>query len=334
MCSFPGAAFLHRYFELVTACLACLIIGGVAAPARSGEGESRRFREEFPEANSQLAAFFATVQGSGNLESTAGDRTIVYRVDFAVDGNSRKVYLDALTQFVMSPSGPPVESKRESQRVYCIAPDVKFSLFRANKDQPFILSEFGDEGPEESVSIYLDRYLMAPHAIFGISMAKIMADPTFKVRSVDTVREGEEDYLKISFDFAPKTFIFRSGWVVVSPRDGWAIVKADCQMGDKPEKRLVCDVEYGERTGGVRYPKRVSYTLPGPRHSVFEFSKIVAEPTAANEFTLAAHGLPDLTRPAVGGARSSTRYWLFLLAFLALAIAVAMKYGAGRLRRE
>lgn len=325
--------FVDKNLKLMMICLVVSLVGGNAVPGYAGESERRRFQAEYPGANRRLEALLTMVKGTGKLESTAKDRTIVYRVDFAVDGPSRKVVRDALTQFVTSPSGSSVESKRESQSVYCVTPDVAFSLFRKMEDQPYSLSEFEDNGPADSVSIFLDRYLMAPYGVFGIPMSEIMADPSFKVRSVDAISEGGGLYLKVSFDYAPKTIGLRSGWIMVSPQDRWAIVRAECQMGDKPENRLICKVEYGERAGEVRFPKRVSYTLPGSRHSVFEFAEIVTERSAAKDFTLAAFGLPDLGRPGVSRATSSGRYWLFLLAFVALVIAITMRYGASRVRR-
>ncbi len=62
----------------------------------------------------------------------------------------------------------------------------------------------------------------------------------------------------------------------------------------------------------------------------FEFDNISFDEVPDSEFTLPAFGLPDLGNPDRLVRRDYSFVWMFLVAFLALIIAVGLRYYASR----
>jgi len=94
-------------------------------------------------------------------------------------------------------------------------------------------------------------------------------------------------------------------------------------------------IVYDATRGGVPLPRRISSSYPGVATiRTLDIENIEFGPLPESEFTLSAYGLPELDashRPKRGNRLAVV---LFLGAFVALSIALALKYYARRIKKN
>ncbi len=267
-------------------------------------------------------------------------------------------YYDSATRSLRDSEATP---RKPARSVTCRGRDYSFRL-RWERNTP-IVSSFGsteDEAANSILSGTIDEFLRAPCGVFagGLYMSRIMSFPSFSIRRVTRTQGRRGDNLLIEFEFDPfdnKEYFesrpdlrIKAGqrnttkaarksrlWIEASPNEGWAIQGRgrDRLRGSKDPAHQV--IAYGEARGGVPLPRRVSNYYPGVgRTRVFEIEKIEFGPIPESAFTLSAYGLPELG--ASPRARQDIRLAvvLFVGAFVALSIALVLRYAASRVRKE
>lgn len=301
------------------------ILLSLTSAVGAGEAEVARVREEYPSALERLEHAFAETKATGTLRSEWRGVSRSDRISFAKQQHLRVVSVKAL-------EGADA-GVRKSERVQCFSPLTSFTLDRRDVGEPYVLIGTKIPGSSTLAEIYLDRNLLAPFSIFDKPMSKMMAEPSFRIESVEVAGPDKKD-LKITYRYFDKESLVGDGWVEVAPDAGWVIRKSSNQFSTA-KATILCDIEYSAiGSGGFPLPTRVTYDLPGDRHQVFDFETITFEPTPEREFTPQFYGLPDLARLGKDPSSSSAPAWMFGLAALALAVAVGMKTLAGRLSRK
>lgn len=281
--------------------------------------------DELPPALARLKAASKQIRGEGSyVEDWNSGYTERGRFVFAVDGDSRKVSYGV---------------KDVGKNIYSTSPEASFYIRRESAEDPYVVNKFG--GPEEVAGPLkgkLNLFISAPYSICNVPLSEIMADPSFEIAEVSGIEFEGEDCLKIEYDYHNEEDSLASGWVIVSPDEGWAIRAFESRrpLKNRPQARYFGVVEYGDVEGGVPVLHRVQITSSNPPEEVIElsyvFDGIVPGPVPDEEFTLASYGLPDLSTPR-GDSANRTVYWLYGLAALALVVALAMKSWAARLER-
>ncbi len=225
--------------------------------------------------------------------------------------------------------------------------EYSFSLKKAEDRNDYSVEAL-HHGPDRTAAYRrLGPLLEAPYLIRPSSM-KMFSSPRFSVRSVRPVVRGDKNLLEIAFDLPADPQIRpRKGAIdiggyegsfVVSPDEQWVIYGYECQPKKGILRRFRGSISYRASSDGSPVPKTVlAQTLSMPENNVirtdsydfqdFGFSDRVKE----KDFTLSAFGIPESVsqrpqRALSGGAA----FWLFGLALLALAAAIAFKAASSR----
>ena len=95
------------------------------------------------------------------------------------------------------------------------------------------------------------------------------------------------------------------GWFLVSPSEGWCLIKCESSLVGGGENRLQESIDYGEKVDGFLVPKHVQVQY-GPKplkdrsaslysRDECDFSELHRLPDQVDrDFTLMAYGLPDV----------------------------------------
>ena len=234
--------------------------------------------------------------------------------------------------------------KIEVDEVACGSDAVRFKLVKP-KGNDYSIANYLE--PKNENAYWLDfRFwdlLSAPFSIHGYPMSSMMHRPSFAIRSVSSVSRDQRPCIRIEFsvdvkDLPKGVSPIESGWLIVSPRDQWAIQEASLKWKDQPEDYEHVTIEYpGEKAFAVPIPARLTREIhPKSRNDskfVFELKSIEFKKPNREIFTLAHYGLPQ---PGAIAVRSwSPTPLLFIgLGLIALVVAVALKYISARAKRS
>lgn len=307
-------------------------------PAQLPSQLKARVLAEYPPALEQLARGLSQVRGTGRLEmvhtgGTHTSSTTSSVLRFAITGGLRKVERtwDFAEKFRASD-----EAAVKTDQVFCRNATSSFSLSKYDHKATYTIAGFSsrdDVMVDEMLKMGIDQFIGASYAVFGIPVQAMMAEPNFSIRGVTrSVSDGKET-LKIEYDYKSREFRLTSGYLVVSPADGWRILLSENNFGLSTGERLRTVVEYGVLPGLEALPSRVTVSQPGGVVRKFELNEAFAAPSAASEFTLPYFGLPDLERPpaAQWGVSVTT---VLLVSFVACGLAaLAIKRRSVRITR-
>jgi hypothetical protein len=232
-----------------------------------------------------------------------------------------------------------------TERVLCYNRDHSFELSREGVNSKWYVSSF-DNSPTgkakfENIAmfIYLHNYLNAPFSLLGWKVGSLLSEERFSVRSVSRVRDGDKQMLKVEFDRKPDSK-GREGFhgsFIVSPDEAWVV--RSFEYMDQYKHSGHGTVEYGAVQHGVPVPKRVVHNTQSGREGgpslrgTYDFEEFTLEEAPDRDFTLAAFGIPDIGRSNERVGRSPV-FWLLVLSFSAMAIAIALKTASSRFQRK
>ncbi len=216
------------------------------------------------------------------------------------------------------------------------------------------------------VGIFLD----CPYTLTGPSISDYLSKPEFTVVRIEPLTRDGKELLKIYFKYdstnprrtsvkaaardpRPRSPL-ESGWLLVSPKENWVLHQAEARLtpsGDTAGVHLF-SVEYEGNHSGTPVPRRAEFKTvvrilndkkemklrdgtivhDGDVASIntFKFDNVGFDAVPDREFTLPAFGLPDLSNPNQIVRRDNSFIWMFLVALLALGLAVGLKYYASR----
>src|SRR5262249_3284967 len=113
------------------------------------------------------------------------------------------------------------------------------------------------------------EYVWSPWWLVGISFDEAVKRPGFKLESVEPTGTG---FITVKFTYSPSEqerkqpsrinsfWALRAGRLVLSPEEHWSLIESEITIQDHSTKTVV---EYGERVGKFRTPKRVKETETG-----------------------------------------------------------------------
>jgi hypothetical protein len=245
---------------------------------------------------------------------------------------------------------------------------MSFLLERGEGSNSFTLRSTGGTEARDRIMVRrrMDMFLDAPFTLVGTEIRSHLSNSEFKLVRVEPVIRDGKRMLKLHFRYDrdvrakmeanPSSFFIDTAWILVSPEESWAMYQEEVQyvpIGKAPAATVrMMNVEYEGSTAGIPSPKKIEHRMSqklinGQKEikskdgtilrdgdvtslATFEFDELHFEELPDSEFTLAAFGLPELGKSETPAARASTTVWYFLAAFVALLLAVALKYYASR----
>ena len=307
-----------------------LVVVGCTRGCPASESDLKRVRAELPAAMTRLEDSLSRAAGTVVSKQVKEGRTDRFSISFAVDGRMRKA--------VVSPIDS-ADPKQPSERVFCSNEKAFFFLRQEPGQSTYALRKLEEPDSEEAsvaMNAYLGEFLYAPFGIYGIRMTRLISGPGFRFMDAAIGMEDGETTARI--EFVAKDAFVKSGTIWCSPEQGWAISRVDCQVLPGVTHRLTGRVDYDRSDGGLRFPKKVSYSIKGKRPDpiLIEYSadKFAVVSTPGRDFTLAHYGLPEIGIPGRDQSRDSSNGWFFIAGLAAVATAISLKFAATRLNRS
>ena len=98
------------------------------------------------------------------------------------------------------------------------------------------------------------RHLEVSHCVFGLPISRMWNDSTFKIRKVSEITDSCRNMIIIEYDYIPSKVVLRSGWLLVSPEDNWALqqYESNTRLGTVVSGKVV----YGKKWRGMALPSR------------------------------------------------------------------------------
>ena len=320
----------------VPALLALAIAGECLAPASAGEAEIALLREEYPAALARMEKEFSQVKGTAKLtlNSPAGGN-IVQNVEFAVDGDHRKVLVGSGRVEEMGESDPGV--------VHVIAPALQFSLRRRDEGGSYAVESLGPGMMDaaSSFNTFLGRFLYAPFRVADQNVSELLEDPDVELVSADVVDPGSDPghiaLLRIRFRHKPSLDLSRHIEIEVAPQEGWAIRRGDIRLdgmlenGNRLRDFLLSSWEVSYESGSpLSFPSRVRFD-ENPQWMEMVFDEMIQGRTPERAFTLTYFGLPEIGTTVANRRWNNPSFWLYTIAGLAfLALLIVWYIGRGR----
>jgi hypothetical protein len=338
---------------------------GQSEPPRSLE----QTRDTYQKALARLEAHFASIHGSGRLVDEVGRNAPYHRTESSIVEFARKpgMYKVLRKERAITPQtgvSPPPDM------VGCFNKDMSFRLSKPAGSSSFVVTSSGGVEQRDTSSIrrLMGKFLDAPFASVGIRISDYFSHPGFKLERAEPVTRDNKKLLKLHFRYAHDdrekqgeesgnvTAFLDTLWVTVSPEENWTIYQEEAHYYPAGKAKVApleaMNVEYTESLAGFLVPRRIEFKIinkifTGEKElkrkdgriihdgdvtslATFEFDELHFEELPDSEFTLAAFGLPELGKPETPAARASTTVWYFLAAFVALLLAVGLKYYASR----
>ncbi|CAN5767146.1 hypothetical protein BH23PLA1_BH23PLA1_22880 [soil metagenome] len=294
--------------------------------------------EKYLQAIQSMETSYAQVQGVGtqfwkSLDETSRRRPTTHQIEFARDGDGRKVVETLVRVGTDSPS-----DVRKDIRVSVSNADYVFVL-NQEEGGPYVIINVGPISEEDTMAAprgFFDKYVMAPYSAFAQPISAILTEPSFefRLREVSTVEIEGRDLVRIDFEFRlAEDFPVVPASLLVDPAAQWALHSYEGWFGSQQDRIRAGTVEYGPPIEGVPVPRRVTYQH-SDHSEVFEIEQIaLGRSTPARTFTLTAFGLPEVMDPPRASRGFSGAYWLFGLALLFLTIALILRYVGTRFER-
>lgn len=185
-------------------------------------------------------------------------------------------------------------------RVDAIDDDHSFSL-RKDGNAKWVVVSDGAVNDDLVVSAIERRgriLVLWPWSISNWSLAKLYASPGFHLDKVEEVLFGPDNFVKVSFTYAPKSDgddnVIRSGWVVLNPKAKWAVqsCEADLKYPNKDRARITIVNTY--KVGNDVEPVRAKFSLVHPHKAggmeeTIDFVTYERKTIPSAEFTMAPY---------------------------------------------
>jgi hypothetical protein len=243
------------------------------------------------------------------------------------------------------------------QTARCYNKEFALDLERATTDKPYAVKYFGaDIEPIKSqISRLLNKYWNCPTNAHDLRIASLLLLPNLSIERVTESRSpAGKRLLKIDYFLNPEKQMkktpnaLQSGSWTVSPEEHWILYAYELRFPTSAGGLAVTSghIEYDGQDGGVPIPKRVTSRrvgyVPGekPQESqgklvfeeTFEFAKFNIGSVPESEFTPAAFGISEISKPGRKSYANQTAAWFIGLALVAFVAAIVFRYYARRSR--
>ncbi len=222
----------------------------------------------------------------------------------------------------------------DSTTVFNVAKDYRFKLEKKGSGS-FSLKEFGpnivfEKDLEES---YLDP-IHFPYKIYNVEIDGLLNDPSFVLKSCEGILYEKKDCVKIAFELnPPKNKVLKSGYFIMSPDDGWIVLRTVCDLklpnGKILPRSYDCKIDY--TFNGNKYPPIKKVDVAWLRYrKIYDFEKYSQIDVPDSEFKLSAFNLPEIGVQA----ESINRYGPLVLFFIIGAMLVFVGFVVFYLARK
>ncbi len=222
----------------------------------------------------------------------------------------------------------------DSITVFNVGKDYRFKLEKKGSGS-YTLKEFGpniafEKDLEES---YLDP-IHFPYKIYNVELDELLNDPSFVLKSCEGILYENKDCVKIAFELnSPKNKVLKSGYFIVSPNDGWIVLRTVCDLKPPNGKILPrsydCKIDYA--FNGNKYPPIKKVDVAWLRYrKIYDFEKYSQIDVPDWEFKLSAFNLPEIGAQA----ESINRYGPLVSFFIIGAILVLVGFTVFYLARK
>ncbi len=192
----------------------------------------------------------------------------------------------------------------------------------------------GPKKKDAFFGIYLEPVFKAPFDLQSDDISSLLNHPD-SIKDISAFRENGKIYIKANFYHNHSKKYDRYGYFVVSPEEGWALVKYDTGLKDLKTGRV-----YDHCVGGIneyalskdRPPilRKVQCFLFAERRE-YEFDRFDLGPVSDDEFTLAAYGLPEIGESP---RRRNFARWYLGIGLIVAVIGVGFRYLSIWLRKR
>lgn len=290
--------------SLVLSVVAMLLIGtGLTRAQTSEEDLKTRFRDEAPRRWREYHAWAQRLQGSSTTQGkTFKDQVVMKR-------NPECILL--ISERLESTSAEaPLHGE-----AFAINPVYSFALERKGPGHSWVLVELRMR--REGILPEIEQMLKPSQestpgliAVYGESLLKLVAQPSFTVLRVVPLRHDGEELVQVDFDNThpvklgdDKFFPLQSGSMILDPARFWCVRSYDVR-GKHPRQEVSRKMEIELRDPAAKHPIPKRYTEvrdvtnEGVGRSVARYVTEIdySEPSplpSDEEFTLTAFGLPE-----------------------------------------
>jgi hypothetical protein len=303
------------------------------------------FRTEGVAGLDKLRAFYSTIEGSMQAESTANPFDDIMVRDFLIQGSWR-LDISKTNPKKLQGDRSYLRSRLPSETVIGINSKYTFELVRRTPDGPYLVKYCGKRSGSISKDIE-DKYCQSIFAPFSINFKTLpewIKTEGFRIESVAPVNIGGRTYANVKVRYTTTKDTKEngdaglSGELLLDPERYWCVYKANYIMhfrreGKQYERPYQLDIEYGPTMDGMPVPRVVTHTYKFPQTNSVErwtITKVARRAAGEHEFTLSAFGLPEIMEDAPAQPKSRLWVWLLVLGLLTALAAVVVYWRSRR----
>lgn len=309
-----------------TAILLTSMLAMGAHPEEMTKELEARWRHDYPLAAKdwEAVARHFVAKGQFSFRWNDGSTTTIKDVMAAALGDSRMYVMNQ-----KEANSPKFANRVEATSVQCRTNEYMFTLKKEPLSNNFTIVNFQESGAadESQFKLWYDRFARNATDYFGASVLQRMEHPSFALKSIKSLTQGEGDLVRIEYSYEGK-YVFENGFFDLDPKRNWGIRAVDIICKSKKEDfsyALNINVDYEKINDTQFYPKRMESYCKTPRpevyeHAIFVLDHVTLGEVPVNIFRLPAYGLPDLAlRPS---SRASAFTFRNPVLWLALALTV------------
>jgi hypothetical protein len=309
------------------------------APNALGDQPASDFLPEAETAWRAYGKFAEKLQGS--VKSTfysfgQGKRT----VDRVVRGEYKRCGARALWTTLVTEDATGNKANRGSAKV--VTGTGAFRLTRKDDASPWVLTHYSASEPNPDWLQPLTpqgavaRETQVGLHLWGVHLSELTRKPDFSfTKGAREQRDGREQ-VRLDFVFRPRDkshLPFREGWIRLDPARSWLMTEYQFDGPGETKVRYHGSFDYAQGPGGLpvvtrfrEHTERIGGEKPGPVGEMeLEYDLHEQDSVPAEEFSLAAFGLPEPTR-----RRQWPTYWYLVGAGLACLLLSAAFRWRGR----
>lgn len=182
------------------------------------------------------------------------------------------------------------------------------------------------------------KAFMIPYGVFGTPFEEIMSHKSFKIKSVDPVKNLDRLQYKIAFERIandPNVPSYYDSWIIVDPHADWAIIESNTTTDPRKEAwwHIQNEYDFGSKPGVSLVSSTVVWkSNTEPLEERYEYQVIKSDPTPPDlkRFTLTDLGLTEPNRKSDANMSGSLRNWLFAGALILFGSAIGLNRASRR----
>jgi hypothetical protein len=167
----------------------------------------------------------------------------------------------------------------------------------ATKQAPYNIIRIGSPGSEKAAfRYYMKCFLDAMHGTYYADAITLLTNPSLEIGALESFRAADGTRcLRINYRHAPLegSNLYTSGWITVSPDEGWSTKEFYCQGAD-PTTWLHGRVAYrasSDRSGPL--PTSIAVESNAATRTLTVADIKVGKHIGADAFSLSGYGLPE-----------------------------------------